>query len=306
MKKQGNWLRALAGWVNGEETHSKSIYTGDAEEKRVREQLTPHIESAPAEARQTERFLRFYTVSAVVICVCIVSVLMYTVFNLPLFGAADNPASNEVVTRYIEKGVEETGAVNFVTGMILDYRAFDTFGESSVLFLAVTSVLMLLLRDKNNTSAEEDALTVHEFAIERDTRDPILQRIVSLITPCTLLFGIYVVLNGHISLGGGFSGGAIMGGGLIAYGASFGVMQVRRFFNRKTFTTITTTALLTYAASKAYSFFTGANGLDSHIPLGIPGAILSSGLILVLDICVGAIVACTMYGFYALFARGRI
>ena len=31
-----------------------------------------------------------------------------------------------------------------------------------------------------------------------------------------------------------------------------------------------------------------------------------AGLILILDICVGAIVACTMYGFYALFARGEI
>ena len=35
---------------------------------------------------------------------------------------------------YLEQGIEETGAINFVAGMILDYRAFDTFGESNVLF----------------------------------------------------------------------------------------------------------------------------------------------------------------------------
>jgi len=63
---------------------------------------------------------------------------------------------------------------------------------------------------------------------------------------------------------------------------------------------------MVYAASKAYSFFTGANHLESHIPLGTPGAILSSGLILVLDICVGIVVACTMYGFYALFTKGEL
>ena len=32
--------------------------------------------------------------------------------------------------------MEETGAVNAVAGMILEYRAFDTFGESAVLFAA--------------------------------------------------------------------------------------------------------------------------------------------------------------------------
>ena len=39
-------------------------------------------------------------------------------------------------------------------------------------------------------------------------------------------------------------------------------------------------------------------------PLGTPGAILSSGLILPLNICVGLVVACTMYAFYTLFRKG--
>ena len=40
-------------------------------------------------------------------------------------------------------------AVNIVTGMILDYRAFDTFGESCVLFVASCCVLILLRVDKD-------------------------------------------------------------------------------------------------------------------------------------------------------------
>ena len=46
--------------------------------------------------------------------------------------------------KYIEDGMKDTGAVNIVAGMILDYRAFDTLGESFVLFTAVTCVLVLL------------------------------------------------------------------------------------------------------------------------------------------------------------------
>ncbi len=51
-----------------------------------------------------------------------------------------------MVGRYLEKRAVETGAVNTVAGIILDYRAFDTFGESVVLFLAAVSVIALLRR----------------------------------------------------------------------------------------------------------------------------------------------------------------
>ena len=48
--------------------------------------------------------------------------------------------------------VQETGAVNIVTGMILDYRAFDTFGESNVLFIATVTVLILLHYTKKDAA----------------------------------------------------------------------------------------------------------------------------------------------------------
>ena len=61
--------------------------------------------------------------------------LLLVVLSMPRFGDPEAPAINEVSQRYLEKGVEETGAVNAVAGMILDYRAFDTFGESTVCLL---------------------------------------------------------------------------------------------------------------------------------------------------------------------------
>ena len=118
------------------------------------------------------------------------------------------------------------------------------------------------------------------------------------------MYGIYVVLNGHLSPGGGFSGGAIMGAALILYLNAFGFEKTSRFFTFKLFRWVTFLALMTYAGLKSYSFFTGANHIHSGIPLGTPGAILSSGLILPLNICVGFIVMCTMYAFYTLFRKG--
>ncbi|MFR4008822.1 MAG: hydrogen gas-evolving membrane-bound hydrogenase subunit E [Christensenellales bacterium] len=173
--------------------------------------------------------------------------------QFPLFGSPDNPAVNEVVERYVEKGLEETGAVNMVAGMILDYRAFDTFGESSVLFLAVTCT-MLLMRDRNNTTKEEDLLTAREHVIEGHEEDIILTKIARLVIPCALVYGIYVVLNGHLSPGGGFSGGTIMGSALILFAVSFGMIRISRFFIYATFRKVTSCALMVYAASSLFLF----------------------------------------------------
>lgn len=302
-QKPRGWDR-FKKWVNGE-----------LEEKEIEPRAPKRVKHKNPKKTSQKRyrewiglgeFDKIYRFCAVLICVVVVTVLMYTVTHIPLFGSANNPVSNEVVERYVEKGLEETGAVNMVAGMILDYRAFDTFGESSVLFLAVSCVFMLLLRDKNNTDPEEDLLTATEHVIEGYEHDIILTKVAKLLIPCLFVYGIYVVLNGHISPGGGFSGGTIIGAGLILYAVSFGMIQLSRYFSIGAYRKITSAALMVYAASKAYSFYTGANHLPNHITLGTPGAILSSGLILVLDICVGIVVACTMYGFYALFTKGEL
>ena len=248
----------------------------------------------------------FYRVTAVVICLGIILMLLQTAAYLPPFGSPDNPANNEVSRRYIEQGMQETGAMNIVAGMILDYRAFDTLGESNVLFIAACSVLILL----RISSEKHGGDAVAQLEAEADDRmyepknDLILQRIASFLVPLILLFGIYIIMNGHISPGGGFSGGAVMGAGLILYLNAFGFKKTERFFTFKTFKAVSLCALSFYAVSKAYSFFTGANHLSSFITPGTPGKLFSAGLIPYLNIAVGLVVCCTMYAFYTLFRKG--
>ena len=134
--------------------------------------------------------------------------------------------------------------------------------------------------------------------------DAILQHAANFLVPLILMFGVYVILNGHISPGGGFSGGAIMGAGLILYLNAFGFKRTERFFTFTTFKIVSCVALSFYALSKAYSFFTGANHLPSIITTGTPGMIFSAGLIPYLNIAVGLVVCCTMYAFYTLFRKG--
>lgn len=248
-------------------------------------------------------FRRFYRVAGLLCAMALIFILLVQVSYLPPVGNSYNPGSNEVAEKYIEDGLQDTGAVNIVTGMILDYRAFDTFGESNVLFIATCTVLILLRNDKKRgkDSAEEEEKKDSYYEPKNDV---ILQTITRVLVPIIFIFGIYVILNGHLSPGGGFSGGAIIGAGLILYLNAFGFKKTERFFTEKTYKWVSFGALTFYCLAKSYSFYTGAHHLESGIPLGKAGAIISSGLILPLNICVGMVVACTMYAFFALFRKG--
>ena len=243
-----------------------------------------------------------YVAMAIIFCIALVGVLLVTVSWLPPDGNALNPVNNVVSERYIEQGLQETGAPNIVSGMILTYRAFDTFGETNVLFTATCCVMILLMVD--------DALLKKQILMNdrrfEPKNDAILQGVASILCPVIFIFGIYIILNGHLSPGGGFSGGAIMGAGLILYAVAFGFQKTQRFFDEHVYKIAKISALCMYGLIGTYFYMTGANGLENHLPLGIPGHILSSGIILPINICVGLEVACTMYAFFALFRRGGL
>lgn len=315
------WLK-FKRWIDGDVDPLASGMEIQEPEEEQSLQQSDQAEELLVKAAQAEReeaiiqedivrglrhFRQFYQVMSVLLCLAIIFVLLWTVVYLPPFGAADNPANNEVAARYIESGLKETGAVNIVTGMILDYRAFDTFGESCVLFIASCCVLVLLRIDAASTNDRHKKRRMKEDAYDRlyePKNDIILQKCACVLVPMIMLFGVYIILNGHLSPGGGFSGGAVLGSGLILYLNAFGFAKTERFFTEKVYRRVTLCALTFYCLAKSYSFFTGANHLESGIPLGTPGAIISSGLILPLNICVGMVVACTMYAFYTLFRKG--
>lgn len=299
------WEKFMS-WVNGDCTPKDTPRKPDEipDGRRALPVQENHIDGTPV--RRIRRFRKFYMAAAIVICCAFIAIMLYTVSEMPPFGAVDVPTNNEVAEKYIMDGVGDTGATNIVAGMILDYRAFDTLGESTVLFTAIMSVIILLRKDRDHVNDDEDLRILEEHRIMEERPNVVLKVVGFVMIPFIFLFGIYVVLNGHISPGGGFSGGAVLGAGLILYANAFGFKKVQKFFNFKVFTAFTSGPLLVYAGLKTYSFYTGANHIESIIPTGIPGAILSGGLILPLNICVGMIVACTMFGFYSLFSKGEI
>ena len=329
---ENSWWPRFLRWLKGGPTQLDDSMQEELSEKSEAGSFKPQDEALKAEAREEARIQErldaeqqvynnvqgwarqkgtkltrvLYSILAVVTCFAIVFVLLRTTAYLPAFGNPDNPVNNEVSQRYIEKGMEETGVVNIVAGMILDYRAFDTLGESNVLFIAACSVLILLRisREKDGSQSSEQLMVEANDRMYEPKNDTILQHITSFLVPVVLLFGMYVIMNGHISPGGGFSGGALMGAALILYLNAFGFKKTERFFTFKVFQRVSLCALSFYALSKAYSFFTGANHLWSFITPGTPGKLFSAGLIPYLNLAVGLVVCCTMYAFYTLFRKG--
>lgn len=290
------------------EEHDRLIGTHRHEREMALDRLANYDLQRWANTRGRKALTRLYVLLALLLGASLIYFLLDTVAYMPRFGQAAVPANNEVIARYIEKGLEETGAINIVAGMILDYRAFDTLGESTVLFVAACAVLILLRIDLDDQGQPMQQL-IAEGSDDRHyepKNDRILQGSAMVLTPIILLFGIYVLFNGHLGPGGGFSGGAILSSGLILYLNAFGFQKAGRFFTYKIFMWVSFFSLGFYGVAKAYSFYMGANGLNSGIPLGTPGAILSSGLIMPLNIAVGLVVACTMYIFYALFRKGGL
>ncbi len=93
---------------------------------------------------------------------------------------------------------------------------------------------------------------------------------------------------------------------MILYARTFGSTSVHRFFNDHMYHLVKVICLMGYALMLSYYVFTGTNGLESIIPLGTPGHIFSSGIIMPINVLVGLEVTCTMYAFYALFSEGEV
>ena len=114
------------------------------------------------EKRKLGRFRAFYLALSAIVALNVIGVLLLTVNFLPPFGGADNPAVNEVYTRYVVDSVEETGALNIVSAVLYSYRSFDTLGEAFVLFTAAIGVIMLLQETKDTPKPKDKANKNHE------------------------------------------------------------------------------------------------------------------------------------------------
>lgn len=74
------------------------------------------------------------------------AMLVYGTWDLPPFGAANQPVNTHVGADYLARNMAETDIPNVVTAVLASYRGFDTLGEVTVIFTAGIGVMLLLKR----------------------------------------------------------------------------------------------------------------------------------------------------------------
>lgn len=72
--------------------------------------------------------------------------LLITAHRLPPLRRTDNPISGHVEDYYVARTFADTATPNLVTAILADYRGYDTFGETTVIFAAGLSCYLLLRR----------------------------------------------------------------------------------------------------------------------------------------------------------------
>ncbi len=94
----------------------------------------------------------FNTISTLVFIAVFLFFAWTALKEIPSFG---NPIM-AVVKKYLAEGVAQTGAVNLVTAVILDFRAYDTLGEATVLFASVIGIMTVLRRPGRKKLEEKE------------------------------------------------------------------------------------------------------------------------------------------------------
>jgi multisubunit Na+/H+ antiporter MnhB subunit len=89
-----------------------------------------------------------------VIALAGVNILFQTLpdFGSPIFAQASAAASQT----YIEQGLQKTGAANLVASVILDFRAYDTLGEATVLFTSIIGATVILRKKTKKLLEDPD------------------------------------------------------------------------------------------------------------------------------------------------------
>ncbi|QDP00206.1 DUF4040 domain-containing protein [Thalassotalea sp. PS06] len=217
--------------------------------------------------------------------------LIYGTLDMPPFGHPDNPAHEHVAPRYIEESPKEIGLPNMVTSVLASYRAFDTLGETAVVFAAAIGVFSLLgLPSKGNV------------AIDSGLKSHLVLRVVAkLVIPMTVLFALYVQFHGDYGPGGGFQAGVIAAAAIILYALVFGLPMATQVVRPNFLKVLASLGVLIYAGTGVASFFLGGNFLDYNVLASDPVVGQHIGII-VIEFGIGVTVFAAMLGIFYGFA----
>jgi len=186
----------------------------------------------------------------------------------------------------LDNAAKDLGAANLVTSVVLGYRGIDTLGEIAILFTASMATALVLGGISPPADASDDPMRED---------GSILGSSVMLFFPLLLTLGLYIILHGHLTPGGGFQGGVILAGAFFLPLLALPGRGVNH----------TGIALIEGFAGAAFiligllALFSGHAFLQPLLAHGVMGALFSAGSLPLLYIAVGLKVGAELSGLLA-------
>lgn len=142
---------------------------------------------------------------------------------------------------------------NSVTSLLAAYRGYDTMFETTVIFTAGMSLIMLLRRPRREGYLQRSA----------PLADQAVLRVVSKMSiPFILLFGLYVITHGELGPGGGFQGGVVVACAFILFALIFGRPALYKVLPPPVSDLLTGLGVLMYSGTGAACLLLGGQFLD--------------------------------------------
>ncbi len=197
------------------------------------------------------------------------------IFTSMLSGYSPDAALNYTANYYAQNTAGEIGSANIVTAIIVTYRGLDTLGEVTVLFLTAAIIALVL---KRNLHSE------HQRQIGWLDSGELLHIGNRLLVPLVLLLGAYVFVNGHLTPGGGFQGGAIIASAVLL----MLLTDPMRHFSHRLIAKLESASGLAFILLGLIGLLLGSGFLDNTIlPLGTLGDMFSAGVIPIIYSLIG-------------------
>lgn len=182
-----------------------------------------------------------------------------------------NEQLSDLAKYYAQKEqITQVNSANLVTAVVVTYRGLDTLGEVTILFLTAAIISFFLKKQSDFRKLRKNS--------------EILKTAATVLFPLMIAFGVYIFINGHLSPGGGFQGGAVIASAVILMLLAFPNAPI----NHKVLTILESTSGLVFVVLGALGAVIGLGFLDNTIlPLGTFGKLVSAGAIPVIYSFIG-------------------
>jgi multicomponent Na+:H+ antiporter subunit B len=177
----------------------------------------------------------------------------------------------KVGKHYIDEGIEETGATNIVTSVVVSYRGFDTLGEVTVLFIAAIGLGAVLTGGPRGETRKIEPASL------------VLYTGCRFLFPLILVFGSYIFIHGHLTPGGGFQGGAIIASGFLLIYLGCRERRISRIASDLA----ESLGGLTFVLIGLLGLVFGSYFLLNFLPKGTANTLFSAGVIPIIYIAIG-------------------